>query len=194
LNPRFDIVIAEPIERLSYTTDSQNIATWYKFKIIQTLWKRTTIPDCTDCNSASEPPKELLPVYPNELFVPQAGGYIVIDGIKVTQRSGFPALLSMNFSLQEMFVDNSTAGATEETFTYHESISTSRRYLLFLIPSSNDNRVAFLDVGPYGIFNISSENVIESMSDDSDVIGISSLFDNSLDKFTKYLKQRGKLQ
>jgi hypothetical protein len=100
----------------------------------------------------------------------------------------------MNFSLQEMFVDNSTTGATEDTFKHHESISTSRRYLLFLLPSSNDNTVAFLEIGPSGIFNISSENILESMSDDSDVIGISSLFDNSLDKFTKYLKQRGELQ
>ena len=189
----FDIVIAEPIERLSYT-DSQNIATWYKFRIIQTLSKKTTIPACADCNSASEPPKELLPVYPNEVLVPQAGGYVVIDGIKVTQKPGLPAIFSMNFSLQEMFVDNSTAGATEDIFRYHESISTSRRYLIFLFPSSNDDRVAFLDVGPAGIYNISSENVIESMDDDYDVVGISRLFDNSLDKFMKYLKQRGKLQ
>ena len=190
----FNIVIAEPIERLSYTTPSRNISTWYKFRVIQTLSKRTSTLDCAYCSSSSEIPKELLPVYPNEILVPQAGGEIVIDGIKVTQRSGLPAIFSMNFSLQEMFVDNSTASATEDTFKYHESISTSRRYLLFLLPSSNDNAVAFLDIGPSGIFNISSENVIESMSNNSDVIGVSSLFGNSLDKLIKYIKQRGKLQ
>lgn len=85
----YEVVKAEPVDARSYEVDSNVIATWYKFKIKETLSQPTQLacPNCVDSNL----PAELLPVQPDEFLLWKSGGSLVIDGVKVTMlESGFP--------------------------------------------------------------------------------------------------------
>jgi hypothetical protein len=80
-------VIAQPTKEKIYTTDSSNeIATWYKFKVIDVL-SRPKPPVCPDCHFL-DPPPDFLPVGDDEFLVSKYGGTLMIDGVKVSMSEG----------------------------------------------------------------------------------------------------------
>lgn len=88
----YSAVIAKPIEEKSQIYDSDEIVTWYKFRIINDLSKRDS-PACPNCPIA-DPPDDLLPLKGNEFVVAREGGSVEIDSIVVNMVSGgFPPLL-----------------------------------------------------------------------------------------------------
>ena len=83
------VVRAQPLQALSYSVDSNVIATWYKFKILENLStpNKVACPSCID----SDLPSELLPVAPDEFLLWKAGGSLVVDGVTITMPDpGFP--------------------------------------------------------------------------------------------------------
>jgi hypothetical protein len=103
------VVLAEVVDKRSYLHGNDEIVTWYKFRIVETLSK--TIPYCVNCASHSElVPKEMLPLNSDEVLIGRAEGTIEIDGVQIAMIDpDFPEFL------------------------------TSRRYLLFLqrVPADN---------------------------------------------------------
>jgi len=78
----FSVVVASPIERKFHAYDRPNeIGTWYKFQISESLLIRNTNP-CPFCGSSGGP-SEMLPLKPNEFLFPMPGGEVVFDDIKM---------------------------------------------------------------------------------------------------------------
>jgi hypothetical protein len=81
----FAVIVAEPIEKKSYEAKN-DVNTWYRFRIIETLNPRPLAP-CPDCIGLLDPPSDLLPIGNDEILILQNGGTIIIDGIKVIHHS-----------------------------------------------------------------------------------------------------------
>ena len=79
----FSLVVAVVVGRESYVDDSQEIRTWYKFKIVETL-RRPPNEDCSACQVALKAPEAMLPLGDDEFLVLKDGGTVVIDGVKIT--------------------------------------------------------------------------------------------------------------
>src|SRR2546427_12598660 len=57
----FSLVVAVLVGRKSYVENSQEIRTWYKFKIVETL-RRAPNNDCPSCPVALTAPQAMLPL------------------------------------------------------------------------------------------------------------------------------------
>jgi hypothetical protein len=80
-------VIAQPVDSYTYAPNDEDIVTWYKFKVIETLKEGAT---CRRC-ATHRPPNELLPIAEDEFLLYRYGGTLNIDGVEVTRgESGFP--------------------------------------------------------------------------------------------------------
>lgn len=83
------VVIAQLVEKKSFEQNGNNIVTWNKFRIKETLSEAQEIP-CAHCDS-EKPPQDLLPLQSQEFILSKAGGRLTIDGIEVQQiEPGFP--------------------------------------------------------------------------------------------------------
>src|SRR5262245_39812412 len=74
----YAVVIALPVARES-KNQVDSISTWYKFKVIENISDKTF----SDRPDHADAPKELLPVQPDEILIPKAGGDLIVDGVEV---------------------------------------------------------------------------------------------------------------
>src|SRR5262247_1165438 len=82
----YAVVIARPMARES-KNQIYAISTWYKFKVIENISDKSF----SDRPNHADAPKELLPVQPDEILIPKAGGDLIVDGVEVIcDEPGFP--------------------------------------------------------------------------------------------------------
>jgi len=87
----FDVVVATVVYKKSFVDESDQIRTWFKFKIIENLHKSNR--KCTSCQSTLNLPVEMPPPSDDEFLVLKDGGTVNIKGIRVTSYdSAFPDL------------------------------------------------------------------------------------------------------
>ena len=161
----YAVVIARPVAR-----DSKNkgysISTWYKFKVIENISDKSF----SDRPDHADAPKELLPVQPDEILIPKAGGDLVVDGVEVIcEEPGFPQF--------EM----------------------SRTYLLFVKPdpfSSKFGRIGAFTLGPKGVFVVGSDGLVEPVARESHRLSseLEKLYGNSLERIKADFRQRASEQ
>jgi hypothetical protein len=85
----YTVVIAKPIASRSYQQSGDNLITWTKFKIDESLTEIRP-QRCFGCNSL-DPPSDMLPLLSGEFLVPRRGGTLVQDGIQLTEvEKAFP--------------------------------------------------------------------------------------------------------
>jgi len=77
----YNVVVAQPIQSLSFATGPLDIQTWYRFRIIDEL--STSGVQCATCSFSQSPPPEMLPLHANEFLASKEGGEITVDGIKL---------------------------------------------------------------------------------------------------------------
>jgi len=83
----YSVVIAEPIERKSYITESSDeISTAYKFRILETLSQRNAV-FCNTCAPVIDVSAKLQPALYNEFILDLSGGIVTVDGVEVTMVS-----------------------------------------------------------------------------------------------------------
>jgi len=79
----FSVIVGVLEKEQSYLQGPDDITTWYRFKIIETL-HRAPKDNCADCSVVPDPPSDLPRAQDDELLIPRRGGTIVLDGVKVT--------------------------------------------------------------------------------------------------------------
>lgn len=88
----FSLVTAEAVENKSYSFDTNDILTWYKFRLLETISAK---PTCTTCMPASEIPLDAAPLRTDEFVVINSGGTLNIDGVGVTvENKDFPPFVN----------------------------------------------------------------------------------------------------
>jgi hypothetical protein len=106
----YGIVIAEPVDQKVSHYFSDNIVTWYRFKVVETLVSQSN-PQCVPCSSASLP--EWFKVNSKDEFVlSQYGGSLTIDDIEVTMNYSFPPYKIGKKYVLSLSKDASTGAAT----------------------------------------------------------------------------------
>lgn len=85
----YSVVLAQPIQEHTFAGNDE-IITWYKFKILESLVKQQ-FPACNGCYPVM-PPAGLAVQSPDEFVAARIGGTVVIDGVNVSMTSGFPRL------------------------------------------------------------------------------------------------------
>lgn len=78
----FSLVVAQPVEIKTYPNDV-SIATWYKFRTVETISQRPPIPNLL----ANDPPQDLLPLNDGEFLLPTYGGSVSVDGVNIVMRN-----------------------------------------------------------------------------------------------------------
>jgi len=79
----YSVVRAKLISRHTYQLDGDNLLTWYKFSLVETLTELKT-PPCPNCLSLT-PPLELPFDTAKEFLIPRNGGIVAIDGVEIEQ-------------------------------------------------------------------------------------------------------------
>jgi hypothetical protein len=138
---RSDVITAQPIESFSELVSGTTIVTWYKFRVLERIARRT-MPPC--CDTPATIPKELLPLSENELLIPIVGGKLVIEGVTVNQSSLMTEYFSSETKVDQ--IPNPTA--------LHHRIAGNKTYLIFVKPQPSRPFV-MLHYGPAGVFEIS---------------------------------------
>ena len=82
----YSVVIAEPIETKSYLANGDDIHTWYKFRLLETLSAKPNVP-CVTCPLMPEVPSEAEPLGTDEFVVISSGGSLNIEGVDITLRN-----------------------------------------------------------------------------------------------------------
>jgi hypothetical protein len=160
------VVIAKPVEKKSYATESEDIITWYRFKVIETLFQNNNS-NCKSCPPAPVPPGDLLPIAQDEIIIPKYGGTLTIDGVTIN-------------SVDPKFPD----------FVMNHD------YLLFIsVLQDSNSRVGALRMGPFGTYAINTDGRIEAVGISRRIDhflkhDIETTFGNSLDRVRRGLKSR----
>jgi hypothetical protein len=90
----YSLVIAEPIENRSYVVNTDDIHTWYKFRLVETISARPS-GSCITCAPVPEIPAEAQPLRTDEFVVIASGGTVNIDGVDVTlENNALPPFIS----------------------------------------------------------------------------------------------------
>ncbi len=79
----YSVVIAQPVENGSYAVDTDNIDTWYKFRLLETLSARPAFL-CDTCPPAREIRQEAEPLRADEFVIITSGGTVNVDGVEIT--------------------------------------------------------------------------------------------------------------
>jgi hypothetical protein len=82
----YTVVVAEPVATKTYEQNGNELISWTKFKTTEAL-SDLRPSRCPNCNSLVPPP-EMLPVLEGEFLLPQVGGSIVKDGVRITEKRG----------------------------------------------------------------------------------------------------------
>lgn len=179
----FSVIVAEPVERISHLASPWAIVTWYKYRILERLSLKN-IKGCVNCDSSDSIPDELLPVNPDEILIPQIGGTVIIDGVKVTQAAEFSKEFTRAFEIKTINQDVS-----------HEAIVNSRQYLLFVSPISSQN-ISKMPIGPSGAFVITGTGQLEPVDKRPHVLSseMQRLSIQSLQSFKERIRNQANLQ
>jgi hypothetical protein len=94
----YAVILAKPIEKNTYADDYE-VATWYKFKILETLSPRPLTP-CTSCSFPGEPPKDSLPITADEIVMLEGGGAMNVDSFKDTYSTNY----SVGYLLRQKYL------------------------------------------------------------------------------------------
>lgn len=102
------VVIAQPVAERSYIHDANtnigDITTWYKFKIDESLSEQSKP---VSGNIPEELlPREFFPINPNEFLLPQSGGTVLLNGVKVSRHSEYPAFVRSKQYLLFVSIDS----------------------------------------------------------------------------------------
>lgn len=95
----FNVVVASVVYKKSFVDESDQIRTWYKFKIVENLHKSNK--KCDSCQSSLNPPADMEPAGEDEFLLLKDGGTVVIKGVKVTSYD--PAFPDLSPSARYMF-------------------------------------------------------------------------------------------
>lgn len=156
------LVTAKPIEKKSYVRDTDEIVTWYRFKIVEKL-SHNSLPKCEACGiSEEEIPVDLLPLKRNEILVVKYGGTVNLEGVKVTM---------IDPQIPEFVMFQS--------------------YLLFLATDSS-GKIGQIRMGPTGIFSVMSDGSIEPITKKEHPLkkDIKTRYSDSLEQVKKSLRSR----
>jgi hypothetical protein len=82
----YSVFIAEPVESKSFPLEPRNIQTWHKFRILETLTRKSYM-YCSTCSSIAAVPQEMGKPNYDEFFVNTIGGALSIEGVEVTQQN-----------------------------------------------------------------------------------------------------------
>ncbi len=136
----YSVFVAEPIESKSFPLELSNISTWYKFRILETLSRRSYL-YCPNCSPIAPIPKEMGSPNYDEFFVHTSGGVIDVEGVEITQPYG-----SLQFGSSLHF-------------------EAGNKYLMFvnLAPS----QVAIVAGGPSGAFRLDKNDSLHPLNKES---------------------------
>jgi hypothetical protein len=130
----FTVVVAQPVAKVTSMRDDDNLLTMYKFRISERLSSPPAGTECSKCLAWIEPPPELIPIGEDEFIAPTDGGTMMIDGVKVINKSqDFP------------------------------EFSIGQKYLLFLTLDPARS-VGMFQLGPKGIFRIKGNDTLEPVN------------------------------
>jgi hypothetical protein len=147
---RSDVVTAQPIESFTELV-SGTIVTWYKFRILERIARRT-MPPC--CDISATIPQELLPLGDDEFLAPIVGGKLVVEGVTVNQSS----------RLTEYFSSETKTAQIPHPTALHHNIAGNKTYLIFFKPEPTRPFV-MLHFGSAGVFEVSSDgNMVPSLN------------------------------
>lgn len=79
-------IVGEPVASKSYIVNSEDVITWYKFRILETLSYKKYV-YCHTCADIPDVPGEMSPVSPNEFLLTISGGTVIVDGVEVTMEN-----------------------------------------------------------------------------------------------------------
>jgi hypothetical protein len=187
---KFKVISGKPIEKYT-AAGTWALVTWYKFKIIDDLSYDRVIP-CSNCDDPSQEaahlPAPLLPLESDEILVPQPGGELVVDGIKLIQPSEIRVDFSDGSRIENSY-NKTTATNAEEAHT-HKRLLNSKQFLLFIKPSKS-NKIGILPLISRGIFSFTPDNKLKSMDDSPDIIKIQleELQIKSVEKLRTHIQQ-----
>jgi hypothetical protein len=155
---KWDVIVAESIERYVQIDQRLGLITWYKFRIIEDL-SLERVKECSTCGDAvaeqPEIPAQLLPLASDEIVVPYSGGQLNIDGVKVVQ----PQALSVDFSTG-LVLERRMPGKETEPSPYL-SVANRQTFLMFLT-IERGNRVGRLNLYDAGVFSFNSVGELRS--------------------------------
>lgn len=104
----YSLVVAKPLDEVTSALNDEEIVTWYKFKVIETVSQR---PPCSGC-PAVEPPESMPPLNEDEFLIAKYGGTLSVDGVNLTtEEAGFPPF-SKDKSYLLFILKNPSGGAT----------------------------------------------------------------------------------
>jgi hypothetical protein len=184
---QFKVIEAKPIEK--YTeAGTWSLITWYKFKILDELNKGHS-QECGSCDDLEHElayiPKSLLPLESDEILICYTGGSLTIDGIKIIEPSEIP-----DFSIGATIENNDKPLSNKDESQTHKRLINSQRFLLFLSPSKS-SKIGKLPLCSNGIFSISLENELKSMSSEPHIIKsqIKKFQTGSLERLKTHIQQ-----
>jgi hypothetical protein len=76
----YTVLVAEPIQKRSYTIGDYFIGTWYKLRVSETLSQKP-FRQCSACRVPPNAPADMLPLNANEILILRSGGSYLIDGV-----------------------------------------------------------------------------------------------------------------
>jgi hypothetical protein len=172
---RLGAVVAQLIGHKAFIVSSNelyrddDIRTWYKFKILENLSQKP-LPRCFTCGVDRELekriPQEMLPLNADELLIETDGGSVEVDGVTVTMVN-----------------------------TKIPSFSESTHYVL-LLSVDPSGKVGILNLGPVGIYTLSSQDQIEPISKENHPVvrDMMKMYGNSLESLRGYVQRHPSTQ
>ncbi len=79
----YSVVVATPIESKSEIQNSDDIWTWYKFRILELITRKNSI-YCDTCPPVPNPPAAMSADTPEEFLIVTSGGTVMLDGVAMT--------------------------------------------------------------------------------------------------------------
>jgi hypothetical protein len=106
----YSTVVAQLLrQEVTYNETEDDITTWYKFRISETLSKKPFIP-CTGCTGSEVQPANLLPLRPGEILVPLMGGATMIENVIVVRKlESFPGFVDGKTYLLFLNIDTTSS-------------------------------------------------------------------------------------
>jgi hypothetical protein len=168
---RFKVISGKPIEK--YTeAGTWSLTTWYKFKIVEDLSTNKYL-HCSNCDESSQDaeqfPSSLLPLESDEILVPQPGGELIVDGIKLIQLSEIPVDFSDKATIENSY--NKTTAINSNEIQIHKHFSNSQQFLLFLKPSKS-NKIGILSLLSNGVFAFTPDKKLKAIDNSPNTIKI----------------------
>jgi hypothetical protein len=79
----FTVVVAQPVDSKSYLYGEDGIRTWYRFRIVDMISRKSYVL-CYTCSPVPDVPEDLPSLNADEFFLPMGGGTVNLDGVNVT--------------------------------------------------------------------------------------------------------------